>query len=1202
MAGYSQSLTTGHRYVTAIVDPGQGWVQVKLYPGRPQDGTLSYSKKSFVTFFVNGTYYTNNDVGLTPFPPNAQHLTDGVLSKIGDTIRCVWPNKNGVDLIQEVYPVLFERSEQIVFKWKAFNKTGAPIPISVQYLLDVQVGDQSYINDGAPILTRYGYRPIWDQFTRTTNQGIPWFYIAFQYALPNSPTFDPGISGQGYLDNVNFNLGLTQPWRQTIGDWNQLIQVEWGPPAPLPSGNYADAATLLEFDASTALSNKEVQIARTSYGTGEFAVCKGQVFAVVFYPLRIKWQPPNLVPNPFNVEMYAFNPQTVTGAPNTKISLTVGPYLTITKPDTGLTNGGKSQMQITSGPGGPGNIPPLGVGQCTWTVQADKITNCNGDLMSFLKFYCISPGLGYPIFVNEADGTDTCEHPIIIECANMDLLPPIIDSPFVRVDTFTTKFTVHDDRPITDKGLKSITWVAAPGTDSTKFDVSFTPAIIPCPTDNKKHTITVVQKDSTIGGCIDFTFEDCVGNRSDTSVCFSAHAVPAHPDTLPPIIQYVERLHKYDSLSPDCNFQIDSLIATDNRQYDHGLLSISVVGTPVNMQLRSLNVQPGDRIARFAVMVIDSMKNGSITVRAEDIEHHTTDSTYIYCTIADTAKPIVTINHPTRTRWDVEVWDGRPWDRLIDSIAVLNMVNVRLPAGMPNRIAAGTPDYKFEVDVIDSIKESSFCVEAVDSALNWSQRICVQQGIDSDIYYPNISYVPPPSTNPTKITVSINDIHLDANGDTIRWDRGIDSVWFTNVNGIVLPTLNIKGCPKIPPTFDLSVRDTLDVDSTACVTIWARDCARNIAPPVTWCYPYHPDLKSPVITGNHIGRTEIDFTVTDSALYDRGLSTINLIGETNLTPPVNIYANRDPEKPVSLTRSLNTSSYGTLEAIDYWGSLSPSSKDQHTASIDFGVWVQDLAMTQGFLLTKSGPLTIPVFLVKTDSFSIDRKGIREFDFTFTINGDVNSLQFNGVDLTGTLSGGWTVTSTPTGNTYRIHGVSGGPVLADPSDTLSQPLVLLMFTATRDESIRDITVDINQVNGETVVYNGGIDTVLTGKNATVTLPAPYGSLTGSHIVIPGTCTPSVATGSSHPTIVTLDQNRPNPFTGVTTFRYTIKEEGLVKITVFDMLGNEIVKVFDGVQSQGTYEFTFNGSKYMGGSYVVRLEASGEKLSRRMLLEK
>jgi hypothetical protein len=259
-------------------------------------------------------------------------------------------------------------------------------------------------------------------------------------------------------------------------------------------------------------------------------------------------------------------------------------------------------------------------------------------------------------------------------------------------------------------------------------------------------------------------------------------------------------------------------------------------------------------------------------------------------------------------------------------------------------------------------------------------------------------------------------------------------------------------------------------------------------------------------------------------------------------------------------------------------------------------------MTAGYLLTKSGPFTIPVFLTKTDTFSIDRKGIREFDFTFTINGDYNSLAFNGIDLSGALAAGWTVTPTQTGNIYRIHGVSGGPALSDPKGTLSQPLLLLMFTASRDESIRDITVDINQISGESVVYNGGFDTVLTGKNATVTLPAPYGTLTGSHIVIPGTCTPSVATGSSHPTIVTLDQNRPNPFSSITTFRYTVKEEGSVRIVVYDMLGNEVVKVFDGVQSQGSYEFKFDGSRYMGGTYVVRLEASGEKISRRMLLEK
>lgn len=1206
MAAFAQGgqpMKTGKKYVTGIVDPGSGWVQVKVFPGNQLDGSYSYPQKSFVSFSVNGKVYTNNDVGLpSPIPANTFIMKDGVLSRKGDTIRCVWPNKDGVDLIQEIYPVLFEQSEQIVFRWKALNKTSNPASIAVQYLLDIQVGEGSNVNDGAPILTRYGYRPNWDVFTTSTGTGVPWFYVAFQYKLPNSPSFNPGLTGQGYTDNTFANLGLTKPYRQTIGDWNRLIETRWGPPVPLPGGEYKDCATLLEFSGGTALQNKESFLAATSYGTGEFATCKGQIFGVIFYPLRIKWQPPNLVPDPFNIEFYAFNPQTVAGAPNTNLSLTVGPYLTITGPSP-VTNGGKTQQQQVQV---AGFIPPLGVGYASWTIKPEKVTQCSTDLYSSLKFLGTSPSLGYPIFVNEATGSDTCEHPIIIECANEDKHPPTIDT-FIRVDEFTRKFDVYDNRPVTDKGLKSITWLPQTGTDASKFDVSYLPAIAPC--DKVKHTITVFQKDSTIGGCFDFTFEDCVGNKSDTTMCFIGKKIPANPDTLPPIISIVEQIGKFDSTSPLCNSRLDSLVAREPRLTDRGLVSIFVT-TFTNMELRSLPVTPGAKEHFFAVRVIDSMYDGNITVRAMDLDSNFSDITLLYCTIADTIKPRVQIEPDAiyRGRWMVKVWEDRPWDRLIDTIAVISPVNVRFPNGAaPTRLeTAGRNYYQFPIVALDTTKPSSFCIEAKDSAgllINWSARMCVTQGIDSDQKAPNIDWVPPSNTNPTRITVTINDIHDDGTGNPYVWDKGLDSVWFTNVIGVVTPPPFSLSCTKTMPTFDLYVQDTLEVIPSACATIWARDCAGNVYSEI-WCYPYKPDTMPPIIIGTHTGRAQVEFIVTDSNLYDRGNATIELVNDVNFTPQLNISGNRSPVSPLPpITRNLSTSSKGTLQTTDFWGTRVSTNIDQHQASIDFGIYVQNLAMTKGILLQKTGDFVVPVFAIQTDTFALGSKGIREFEFTFTINGDAQSIAYKDASSAGTLSTNWTLNSTKNGNQITVHGTAlAGAVLADPLNDYRTPLVLLEFTATKDEVIRDITLDIEPVNGDYVVYNNNRDTVLFGKNAQVTLPAPYGTLSGSHIVIIGTCTPSLAADNPNPSIVSLQQNRPNPFTANTMLRYTVKEEGPVRLVVYDMLGNEMQTLYEGVQKQGTYDITFDGTPFPGGSYLVRLQAGNVVKQKSIMLQK
>lgn len=1197
-------MKTGKKYVTGIVDPGSGWVQVKVFPGNQLDGSYSYPQKSFVSFNVNGKVYTNNDVGLGVLPPNTFILKDGVLQKIGDTIRCTWPNKDGIDLIQEIYPVLFERSEQIVFRWKSHNKTPNPVSIAVQYLLDIQVGVDNVVNDGAPILTRYGYRPNWELFTTSTGTGIPWFYVAFQFKLPNPPTYDPGLTGQGYTDNTFANLGLTKPVRQTIGDWNRLIEIRWGPPTPLPSGEYRDCATLLEFSGSVSIPNKESLLASTSYGTGEFATCKGQLFGIIFYPLRIKWQPPTLVPDPFTVEFYAFNPLPVTGAPNTKLSLTVGPYLSILGP-TPVTSGGKSQQQsVQVG----GYIPPLGVGVASWTVKPEKVSQCSTDLYSSLKFVGISPGLGYPIFVDEATSSDTCEHPIIIECANEDKHPPAIDT-FVFVDDFTRTFDVYDRRPVTDKGMRSITWTPHAGTDTAKFDISYTPAISAC--DKLKHTINVVQKDSTVGGCFDFIFEDCVGNKSDTTLCFIGRTVPANPDTLPPIISIVEQLGRFDSLSAICNSKLDSLVAREPRATDRGLLSIFVTAS-TNMALRSLPVVPGSKAHPFAVTVIDSMYDGNITVRALDLDSNYSDITLQYCTIPDTIKPRVQIDPAGiyRGSWIVKVWEDRPWDRRIDTIAVISPVNIKFPNGAaPTRFeTAGKEYYEFPVVALDTTKPSSFCIEAKDSAgvlVNWSTRICVTQGIDSDKYAPNISWVPPSNTNPIRITVTINDIHFNQiTGDSIVWDKGLDSVWFTDVIGVVTPPPYSLNCPMTMPTFDLYVADTLEVVPSACVTIWARDCAGNVGGPYTWCYPYKPDTMPPVIIGKHIGRTQVDFIVTDSALYDRGNATIELINDVNLTPQLSISGDRSPVSPLpTITRNLSTSSKGTLQTTDYWGTRISTNIAQHQASIDFGIYVQNLAMTKGILLQKSGDFVVPVFAIQTDTFNLASKGIREFEFTFTINGDAQFITFKDASSAGTLSTNWTLSSTRNGNDITVRGVAPiGSVLSDPLNDYRTPLVLLEFSATKDDVIRDITLDIVSANGDNVIYNKNRDTVIYGKNALTSLPAPYGTLSGSHIVIIGTCTPSLSADNPNPSIVSLQQNRPNPFTSNTMLRYTVKEEGAVRLSVFDMLGNEVQTLFEGIQKQGTYDITFDGTPFPGGSYVVRLQAGNVVKQKNIMLQK
>jgi hypothetical protein len=213
------TLSVENKYVRAVVEVGSGYIGISIPPAGPSAPLLSFYQKSFLTVNINGRIYTNNVIGMNVQndPQFAGILTNGINQKIRDTIRTTWYNKDGCDIIQEVYPVLLDTSGQIVMRWKVRNNTSVPIFAQAQFLLDLQVGIDA--NDESPVLTRYGYHPIWEQYDPTTSPfGIPWYFAAFE----NRPSDNPGIIGAGYTQDVNYKLGLIKPALMVIGDWDQL--------------------------------------------------------------------------------------------------------------------------------------------------------------------------------------------------------------------------------------------------------------------------------------------------------------------------------------------------------------------------------------------------------------------------------------------------------------------------------------------------------------------------------------------------------------------------------------------------------------------------------------------------------------------------------------------------------------------------------------------------------------------------------------------------------------------------------------------------------------------------------------------------------------------------------------------------------------------------------------------------------------------
>lgn len=83
---------------------------------------------------------------------------------------------------------------------------------------------------------------------------------------------------------------------------------------------------------------------------------------------------------------------------------------------------------------------------------------------------------------------------------------------------------------------------------------------------------------------------------------------------------------------------------------------------------------------------------------------------------------------------------------------------------------------------------------------------------------------------------------------------------------------------------------------------------------------------------------------------------------------------------------------------------------------------------------------------------------------------------------------------------------------------------------------------------------------------------------------------------------LKQNYPNPFNPTTVIPFVIEKDADVKLTVYDMLGNEIQTLVNSRMSPGTYRVRFNASNLATGVYIYRLETEGQTLSKKMMFMK
>jgi hypothetical protein len=83
---------------------------------------------------------------------------------------------------------------------------------------------------------------------------------------------------------------------------------------------------------------------------------------------------------------------------------------------------------------------------------------------------------------------------------------------------------------------------------------------------------------------------------------------------------------------------------------------------------------------------------------------------------------------------------------------------------------------------------------------------------------------------------------------------------------------------------------------------------------------------------------------------------------------------------------------------------------------------------------------------------------------------------------------------------------------------------------------------------------------------------------------------------------LAQNYPNPFNPSTSIKYSVPESGNIRLSVFNIVGEEVAVLLDGFSQAGSFEVTFDASNLSTGVYLYKLQSANSVQTKKMMLLK
>lgn len=148
----------------------------------------------------------------------------------------------------------------------------------------------------------------------------------------------------------------------------------------------------------------------------------------------------------------------------------------------------------------------------------------------------------------------------------------------------------------------------------------------------------------------------------------------------------------------------------------------------------------------------------------------------------------------------------------------------------------------------------------------------------------------------------------------------------------------------------------------------------------------------------------------------------------------------------------------------------------------------------------------------------------------------------------------------------------------------------------DVEAGEITPEFQQT-GEWYDYITGDTLQVTDVNQVVTLePGEYRVYTSEKIDSSGL---NVGV-EEYENTTTINTVYPNPSESDFRIEYTMKSQGLVQIAVYDVFGNKVSELFDGVQKTGDYQVIWSPSEAVAkGVYLITITSDGSQQIRKVV---